>query len=299
MAELKSELVPEIISVEKIGSLAKMSNDLARAYWTTKNVWELRIVTAVSSLVRSDDEDFRTYRIPLEALCRDFALQRNYTDVKDAIEALMKRTVKVIDRQKPKNFLIYNVFAKCGVVDGDLVAGFHPDLKPLYLNLQREFTLCRADDLLRLPSSYSQKLYLFLKSWANNGEVTVKLAELYDRLDVTASLRKLYSNFKNRVLVPCHRHILDFTGIQYEWEEIKHGRAVESIKFKFEPLPPELDRRDEQDRLDALECREKMKVKKFGGCPEPAERRSKLACAVCIANPAMMRKDDAQRELGI
>lgn len=212
--------------------ITRMSNDLARAYWPTRSVWEMRIVTAVAALVDSRDSDFKTYRIPISELCGDKNMRRNYSEVKDAAEMLMHRTVRMIGPNG--NFRIYTIFAVCGIEDGDVIAGFHPDLKPMFLNLQRRYTLYRAADMSSLRSAYSQKLFLLLKSWRFLREVTVAVRELHAHLFVPDSLRKNYGNFKKRVLIPCHKNICECTDIKYSWEEVKDGKSINCIKFIFE-----------------------------------------------------------------
>ncbi len=221
-----------MVSVSKIGSIIKISNDLARAYWPTKGVWEFRLITALAALVKSTDEDFHTYKIPLSELGASFSFSRNYSDIKNAIETLIGKALK-ISTKSSKDFVYYNIFSVCGIQDGCFIARFTPELKPFFLNLQREYTLYHSLDIMKLPSSYDQKFFVLLKSWSGRPNVTISLSELHVYLDTTPSLRKTYGNFKQRVLIPCHRHICDYTQIHYDFEEILHGRSVYAIKFIF------------------------------------------------------------------
>ena len=217
------------------GELVKKSNAIARARWQPESIWEPRIIALVASKVRENDEDFHTYKIPVSELtgASDENLSGSqYQEIAKSISHLGKATIR-IEGITARNFRQYTIFAMCGYEDGHLIAGFHPDLKPHFLNLKAQFTAYNLFEYLLLPSSYSQRIFEILKSWSNTPEVVISVAELHDTLNTPESFRKDFRQFRIRVLEKAHKDITTHTSLIYEWEPIKKGRSVTEIKFVF------------------------------------------------------------------
>ena len=217
------------------GDMVKMSNALARARWQPNSIWESRIIALVASKVHESDEDFFTYRIPVAELTgmSDENLRGNqYREIVKSIEHLGKATIK-LEGRKARNFRQYNIFAMCGYEDGHLIAEFHPDLKPHFLVLKKHFTIYSLFEFLLLPSTYSQRMFEILKSWANCPEVVISMADLHEILDTPDSFRANFKDFRRRVLEKAHKDIAAKTSLFFEWEPIMQGRSVGSIRFVF------------------------------------------------------------------
>jgi plasmid replication initiation protein len=223
-------IIMQAKSKKKHGTIVKIHNDLARAHWSTDSIWEMRIISVVASLIQETDNDFCTYRIPLSALGVAH-LGRNYSEIKQAIVSLVRKVV--IIKGERKNFMAYTIFDKCGYENGYLIAGFHPDLKPFFQGLKKRFTLYPPDEILRLSSIYSQRLYMLLKSWLSCPKITFKIDELHEILCVPVSLKNKYSDFRRKVLEQAHSDIQDSTSLRFNWIPIKVGRAVKEIQFIF------------------------------------------------------------------
>jgi plasmid replication initiation protein len=143
---------------------------------------------------------------------------------------------RVLTIRDSKGWTKYNVFSRCRYrrEEGILELGFHPDLKPHYLNLQGLFTEYNLLDYLLLPSIYSQRIFEILSSWADKPYVEISLHDLHNMLDTPASLRADFRNFRIRVLEKAHKDITGKTkSLYYNWEPIKNGRSVIAIKFHF------------------------------------------------------------------
>lgn len=270
--------------------VVKKSNAIVRARWEPESIWEPRIVALVASKVRADDEDFQTYRIPVIELTglSDENLRGNqYQEISRSIEHLGKATIR-IEGKKPRNFRQYNIFSMCGYEDGYLIARFDPDLKPHFLNLREQFTEYSLMQFLMLPSTYSQRIFEFLKSWSSIPDIVVSVAELHELLNTPQSLRKDFRNFRIRVLEKSHKDITAHTSLSFEWEPVKVGRSVEKIRFIFSggkkalsqkeqaKAKEEKRRRLENQRfLRALACAKA----KAGSCQEMDNKP--IVCKVC------------------
>ena len=271
------------------GTIVKKSNAIARAQWQPQSIWEPRIVALVASKVRESDEDFQTYRIPVTELTgmSDEDLRGNqYRDIERSIAHLGKSTIR-IDGKKPRSFRQYGIFSMCGYEDGCLIARFDPDLKPHFLNLKAQFTAYNLFEYLTLPSTYSQRIFEFLKSWANVPEVIISVVELNEMLNTPPSFRKDFKAFRIRVLEKSHKDIHEKTSLRFEWEPIKVGKSVEKIRFIFgdrralsekvkeDAKEKKRQRLADQRLLRAIDCAKK----KNGVCS--AADNVRIVCRVC------------------
>ena len=214
------------------GPVVKKSNALARASWSVKSVYEPRLVALVASRVRVDDQDFQDYEIPLSELLGAAVDGRTRQLVADVVEGLLGR---VLTLPRPNGWAKCNVFSWCEYNSkaGCIRARFDPGLKEHYLGLQSHFTQYSLMEFLLLPSTYSQRLFEVLKSWSSLPEVVIDLADLFKMLDVPDSHKSDFAAFRRRVLEKAHKDITTQTGLRYQWEPIKQGRAVASIRFTF------------------------------------------------------------------
>jgi len=214
------------------GPVVKKSNALARASWSVKSVYEPRLVALVASRVRADDQDFQDYEIPLSELLGGSGDGRTRQLVAEVVEGLLGR---VLTLPRPNGWAKCNVFSWCEYDSkaGCIRARFDPGLKEHYLNLQSHFTQYSLMEFLLLPSTYSQRLFEVLKSWSSLPEAVIDLSDLFEMLDVPASLRANFKDFRRRVLEKAHKDISSQTGLRYQWEPIKKGRAVAAIRFTF------------------------------------------------------------------
>jgi plasmid replication initiation protein len=213
------------------GEIVKKSNALARARWSAESVWEPRLVALLASKVRTDDSDFHVYEIPISELLRGSG-GRDYREIEAIVDRVMSRVLTIRD---PKGWTKYNVFSRCRYrrEEGILELGFHPDLRPHYLNLQKHFAQYNLLEYLMLPSIYSQRVFEILKSWSNQPEVNLVIDELHGMLDTPNSLRQDFAQFRRRVLEKAHKDITKKTNFRYEWEPVKKGRSYISVRFTF------------------------------------------------------------------
>ena len=84
--------------------------------------------------------------------------------------------------------------------------------------------------ILNMTSEYSIRIYELMKKSEKIGYVLFDLVELQELLQVPESY-KLYNRFKEKVLQPTSIEIAKHTDIYFEFNEIKVGKKVVSIKF--------------------------------------------------------------------
>lgn len=222
--------------------VVKKSNALARARWSAESVWEPRLVALLASQVRADDTDFHVYEVPVSAIMREREKRikggtsggKDFKEIEAVVDRVMGRVLTIKD-EKGRGWTKYNVFSKCRyrAEDHVLELGFHPDLRPHYLNLKEKFAQWNLLEFLMLPSIYSQRIFEILKSWDDKPDVTITITDLHEMLDIPSSLRR-FPDFRRRVLEKAHQDIHKNTNLRFEWEPIKEGKAVTKIKFTFD-----------------------------------------------------------------
>lgn len=260
------------------GPVVKKSNALARASWSVKSVYEPRLVALVASRVRVEDQDFQDYEIPLSELLGGAVDGRTRQLVAEVVEGLLGR---VLTLPRPNGWAKCNVFSWCEYDSkaGCIRARFDPGLKEHYLNLQSQFTQYSLMEFLMLPSTYSQRLFEVLKSWSSLPEAVISLADLFEMLDVPVSLRANFKDFRRRVLEKAHKDITSQTGLRYQWEAIKQGRAVAAVRFTFGTRSAQASEKKNQAQRskDNALLKKAVACFKSGSCSP----RSNKQCEIC------------------
>lgn len=217
------------------GKTVKKSNALARARWSPESVWEPRLVAMVAAQIKADDTDFQPYEIRLRDLLGKDPGGENYKKLK---AAALRTVGRVICIDEPQGWVMYSLFARCRLdaEKGTIEVLIDPELKSHFLQL-KQYIKYNILEFMLLPSVYSQRLFEFLKSWADQKEIIAAISELHEMLDVPKSFIEDFRQFRTRVLEKAHKDILKFTELYYTWEAIKEGRTVKWIKFTFGKRP--------------------------------------------------------------
>lgn len=86
---------------------------------------------------------------------------------------------------------------------------------------------------LNLKSPYSYKLYMFLKSKIPANQFTVEIAELRDKMGVTAKRYEKFKFFNQEILKSSIEEINEYTDTFVEIEKVVEKRVVKYLKFKI------------------------------------------------------------------
>lgn len=215
--------------------IVKANNEFFRARCKIKDVVAGRIFMAFASLVDEkdvkDNDRFVEYKIKASSVLNGInAGGDNYKQLRDAAYSLIDQ--KLEKRRSKNSFKVYTLFSSIDYYDGVITGEFHRDLVPFFIGARRFFTRLNLQQYMDLPSIYSQRLFTYLKSWDDKPEVEIILTELHDMLDTPETLKR-YPDFRRFVLEKAHKDITEKTSLNYEWEPIKQGRAVASIRFIF------------------------------------------------------------------
>jgi len=203
----------------------------------------MRLFLALLSRIEFNDVDFKEHFVPASELVFERhggsaymqidEMCNNITSIKLYIELLEEGTHK--RRRRPKYDYI-PLMAKAGY-DGELggvVATFNPLIMPYLLQLRENgnFTLAALDELRKLKSPDSARIYWLLREYADFGERTISLSQLRFMLDLTENEYPRFSNFKVRILDKAQTELAK-TDMPFTYELERQNQIVQEIKFLF------------------------------------------------------------------
>lgn len=236
------------------GSVVKQGHKLVNARYKL-NTNEMKLILfAISEISKNDPDDY-VYKIKISELGNHLdneSLKNKHTRLKEFCESLLRKPLYIPD--DTGGFLIATWFSSLRYVPGvgELHYRISTDLKPFLIDLQRRFIQYNLSYILPLTSTYSIRVYQLLKEYQKIGHRKFDLKELQTMLDVPQSLKALYSNFKLRVLAVAQREINTYTDINFDYEEIKSGKKVVTLKFIIKSAPEQSQSEHDTDRISVL-----------------------------------------------
>lgn len=211
-------------------NLVTKSNMLIEANYKL-GVIEQKIILCLASNIQPTDSDFKTYTLPIKEFNKLLGLKGTpkYSELRQTTKELMQKVFEVrIDRKVIQvawlSYVAYNE------TEGTIDIRFDPFLRPYLLELKKEFTSYKLENVVKLKSSYAIRIYELLKQYEKIQERTFLITDLRKMLGAE-DVYPAYGNFKQRVLVPAQKELKKKTDIMFDIEEIKTGRKVTKIKF--------------------------------------------------------------------
>jgi plasmid replication initiation protein len=275
------------------GEVVKKSNDFVRSRVKLENATAGKIFTTIVSCVKPDDKDFKDYQISVSSLFpvdeKDGGSQ--YALVRKALKAIAGYVVEMnLSEGSDPDYVMYPLFAKAHYKRGVITAQIHPDLKPHFIQLAGVFTQYPLMQYLMLSSTYSQRLFEILSSYAKSyPSQKISLERLHLMLNTTDSLKQDFAQFRRRVLEQAHKEITAKTELEYEWSPVKKGRAVTDIQFVFSKKALEEKEKQKQKKIteqqrkyigSVLACYRAIQSEFVDGkCPK--EKIKTIKCRLC------------------
>ncbi|EHH0751444.1 replication initiation protein [Vibrio vulnificus] len=128
------------------------------------------------------------------------------------------------------------VFTDITYNDGGAVdIEFHPKVLPLLVLAKKEYTKYYFENIQRLKSTYSIKLYELCKQYQNTKQKyrDISVDDLKFYLDIPKKSYPRFSNFKQKILLVAIPEINEKTDLLIDFEEQKKGRSVVGIRFNI------------------------------------------------------------------
>jgi plasmid replication initiation protein len=226
MARCKKKLLPS-------SSIVTQSNELVSARYILP-LGEQRLVMTMISRIQPDDEDFKPYRISVSELADFLGVARGsaYHECKKITKSLLARVLEI---KEPGRLLQTHWVSSADYIDGTGMVNltFDPLLKPYLLQLQGNFTSCKLGMLLSFKSQYTMRIYTLLKQYERLKEREIDLTQLREMMGLRKDQHQDYKHFKSNILLPTQKELSEKTDLTFEFDEIKHGRRVGTIRFRI------------------------------------------------------------------
>jgi len=198
---------------------------------------EHRLILILIAQIKPEDQEFKEYFIKISDLQTLFEITDNgyYSKIKKVTENLLSKPLSIPTQ---KGRLLCNWISSAEYLDdeGYVKLCFDPKLKPYLLQLKSYFTAYGLDNLIRLKSVYSIRLYeILLKEYRYYGKKRFSFAfsvkELKTMLGIEESEYPFFNNFKVKVLEVAEKELKAKSNLYFEYKTIKTVRAITDIEF--------------------------------------------------------------------
>jgi len=230
----------------KTTSVVAQHNALVNARFSFAPM-QMRLFIALLARIDFNDEEFQPQFIPFEELLHTKGKKggSSYEAIAEMCRDIIKFTVHIEEleeetrkrRKKP----VYLNRPLMGQADyhgdmGGVVASFNPLIMPYLLQLRESgsFTTAEVDQLHKLKSPQSLRIYFLLREYGDFGKRIITLDKLRFALDIGEHEYREFKNFKARVLDKAQDE-LSATDIPFTYNVERTGRSARSIVFAFPP----------------------------------------------------------------
>ena len=194
---------------------------------------EQKIILTLASMVQPDDEDFKSYKFRIADFMALLGVsdKSKYTEIPKITKELMKKVFEIQEGNK----LIQTAWLSGAVYEkgsGEVELTFSSYLKPYMLKLNSMFTQYKLANILSMKSKYSPRIYEILKcnEFKKQEYIQIEVGELRKLLKAD-TVYPLYNDFKRYIIQRTQKELKKISDIYFDFEEIKTGRKVTSLKF--------------------------------------------------------------------
>lgn len=158
-----------------------------------------------------------------------------YSEIRELVRELRKKEVIIkLDNSKEKELITGWLSSIEYKGDGIIELEFSQKLVPYLIQLQKLYTKYELRNILYLKSKYSIRIYELLKQYESIGKREFKVDEFKKIIGCDENKYTRMYDFEKYVLKFSQEEICNLTDICFEYEKIKIGRKVTSIKFSIE-----------------------------------------------------------------
>lgn len=194
---------------------------------------EQKLILTLASMVQPTDEEFKPYNFRIADFMELLGVntKTKYTEIPKITKDLMKKVFEI----EEGNVLIQTAWlsgARYEKGSGMVTLKFNPDLKPYMLQLNSMFTQYKLANILSMKSKYSPRIYELLKcnEYKKQGYIDIEIDDLRQLLKAE-NIYPRYYDFRRFILESTQKELEKLTDISFEFEEMRYGRKVKSIRF--------------------------------------------------------------------
>jgi hypothetical protein len=220
-------------------AIVKKANDLIEHARYDLSLTQEYLILYLISLIRTEDTDFQTYKIPIAKLIDLFGSTSLYTRIKYEAQNLLKKTITIegVNENNKKFVLITAWFSSLQYIEGSgfIQVRFDPALKPYLLQLKERFTEYLLRYAIPLHSTHIIRIYELLKQYQHFGYRHFDLEEFKHLLALDNKPAYFsYGLIKQRILLPAIERISKYTDLEITgFKEEKLSRKVIGFTFYF------------------------------------------------------------------
>ncbi|MEG2985082.1 MAG: replication initiation protein [Peptostreptococcaceae bacterium] len=194
---------------------------------------EQKLILTLASMVQPNDEEFKSYIFKISDFMELLGVenQAKYTEIPKITKELMKKVFEI----EEDDTLIQTAWLSSATYkkgSGMVELEFSPRLKPYMIKLSSMFTQYKLGNILSMKSKYSPRIYEILKcnEFKKQGYIEIEVEELRKLLKAD-NIYPLYADFKRKIIIQTQKELKKISDISFDFEEIKTGRKVTSLKF--------------------------------------------------------------------
>ena len=225
------------------GYLVVKSNDLIQRNRFELSLPEQKTVAYICSMIQpiqTEESGFQLeYEFKIREYCKicgiDYDNGKNYQDVKATLKKLRDKSMWLTLPDGSETTVGWLAKATTNKKSGIAHIKLDEDMVPYLFDLKQKFTQYQLYNVLGMKSAFSVRIYELMKSYSFRHTITFELDELKKLLmveDVKSYNR--FPDFRRKILEKAQLEINELTDINIEFEPIKTGRKVTSIKFIIE-----------------------------------------------------------------
>lgn len=225
------------------GYLVVKSNDLIQRNRFELSLPEQKTVAYICSMIQpmqTEESGFQLeYEFKIREYCKicgiDYDNGKNYQEVKATLKKLRDKSMWLTLPDGSETTVGWLAKATTNKKSGIAHIKLDEDMVPYLFDLKQKFTQYQLYNVLGMKSAFSVRIYELMKSYSFRHTITFELDELKKLLmveDVKSYNR--FPDFRRKVLEKAQLEINELTDINIEFEPIKTGRKVTSIKFIIE-----------------------------------------------------------------
>ncbi|MGO1820106.1 MAG: replication initiation protein [Senegalia sp. (in: firmicutes)] len=200
---------------------------------------ELKLFSLIVADIREQQERvLEEYKINISVLKETTEHKDFYNYIKEVAFKLEEKSIEVenINKQgKKESFKMRLIYRPLIIEDSNyLEVLLDKELIPYVIDLKEQFTRYQIENILRLRSNYSIRIYELLKQYEKIGEREIEVKCLRTYLGILEDEYSRFYDFERWVLKVSKEEINEHTDLDIDYKKIKTGRRITSILFKIE-----------------------------------------------------------------
>ena len=203
-----------------------------------------KLVRAAIKQITPEDKEFMPYIITVSEIAEMLNISPSnlYKDIWDITDDILENPIQIKKTEGKKVIWSKIPWVKrCDYhPDLGLVIKLNDELKPLLLNLQKEYKYT-YDRISSMKSIYSLRIYEIINSHIGPDKLTedgvtllIKVADLKESCNCEDKYKE-FSNFRMRILDNAVREINEFSQYTVSYIYLKEGRKVKFLEFLVKP----------------------------------------------------------------